>query len=138
MADPNLEAFYAELDARMAMPDDEDWHNFSEHQHNQYCIVNLSSEPLAYPRLITGSSSGFSELLPSINNQVPRVESPAPTVAMYTLFLLPIETLLLMLSLTGLANARHHQAPNSPCLRKGGKEVPPPFLEGHARQPTLP
>jgi hypothetical protein len=92
MADPNLEAFYAELDARMAMPD-EDWHNFSEHQHNQYCIVaTLSSEPLAYPCLITDSSSGFSELLPSINNQAPRVESP-PTVAMYTLFLLPIETL---------------------------------------------
>lgn len=136
MADPNLEAFYAELDARMAMPDDEDWHNFSEHQHNQYCIVTLSSEPLAYPCLITDSSSGFPELPPSVNNQAPRVE-PSPTVAMYTLFLLPIETFFLMLSLTGLANARHHRAPNSPCLRKGGKEVPPPLLEVHARQPTL-
>ena len=137
MADPNPEAFYAELDARMAMPDDEDWHNFSEYQRHQYCIVTLSSEPLAYPCLITDSSSGFPELLSSVNNQAPRVEPP-PTVAMYTLFLLQTEILFLMLSLTGLANARHHRAPNSPCLRKGGKEVSFPLLEVHARQPTLP
>jgi hypothetical protein len=40
MADSNLEAFYAELDARMAMPDDGNWHNFSDHR-RKYCIVHL-------------------------------------------------------------------------------------------------
>ena len=42
MSDSNLEAFYAELDARMAMPDDESWHNLSERR-RKYCKVPLLS-----------------------------------------------------------------------------------------------
>jgi hypothetical protein len=40
MSNSNLEAFYAELDARMAMPDDGNWHNFSERR-RKYCKMPL-------------------------------------------------------------------------------------------------
>ncbi|KAH9985908.1 hypothetical protein BJV77DRAFT_1071204 [Russula vinacea] len=51
--DPNLEAFYAELDARMAMPDYWNLSNFFDHRRN---------------------TSGSFEPLPSIDNQVPSVD----------------------------------------------------------------
>jgi hypothetical protein len=43
MSNSNLEAFYAELDARMAMPDDRNWHNFSERQ-RKYCKMPLLAQ----------------------------------------------------------------------------------------------
>jgi hypothetical protein len=42
MSDSNLEAFYAELDARMAMPDAENWHNFSERRRKYYKMPLLA------------------------------------------------------------------------------------------------
>jgi hypothetical protein len=43
MSDSNLEAFYAELDARMAMPDDGNRHNFSERL-RKYCKMPLLAQ----------------------------------------------------------------------------------------------
>ena len=45
MSDSNFEAFYAELDARMAIPDDEDWHNLSERRRKlvRRCAATLTS-----------------------------------------------------------------------------------------------
>lgn len=43
MADPNLEAFYAELDARMAMPDYWNLSNFFDHR-RKYCIMPFPAQ----------------------------------------------------------------------------------------------
>ncbi|KAH9996416.1 hypothetical protein BJV74DRAFT_883693 [Russula compacta] len=65
MSDSNLEAFYAELDSRMAMSDDENWQNFTEHR----------------PNLVANCTSGSSEPFPSNDNPALRMEPP-PTILM--------------------------------------------------------
>jgi hypothetical protein len=52
MSDSNLKDFYAELDARMDMPDDENWHNFSGRR-RKYCKMPLLDQ---YPKLILVSA----------------------------------------------------------------------------------
>ncbi|KAI0284907.1 hypothetical protein BC826DRAFT_973144 [Russula brevipes] len=66
MSDSNLEDFYAELDARMAMPD---CHKLSEGFRNR----------------VANSTSGFVEPLPSNDYTAPHAE-PLPTLPMYILF----------------------------------------------------
>jgi len=107
------EAFYAELDARMTMPDDNNWHNFFERR-RKYCIVlSTNSERLAYPSLIASSTSGSSELFPSKDNPGHAVEG-SPTVPMYMLFLQLTENDP-HASLAGRLSAGHHGL-NNPCL----------------------
>ena len=113
-SDSILEAFYAELDARMTMPDDNNWHNLSERQ-RKYCIgpsTSTNSERLAYPSLIANSTSSSPELFPSKDNPVNPVEG-SPAVPMYMLFLHSTENDPHG-SLAGRVSAGYHSL-NNPC-----------------------
>jgi hypothetical protein len=119
MSDLNPEAFYAELDARMAIPDDDNWHNFSELR-RKYCIALFTFQNgWLIPVLVANSTSGSSELFPSNDNPVHPVED-SPTVPMYMFFLQPIESYP-HVSLAGRVSARHHRDLINPYRRKGGR-----------------
>jgi hypothetical protein len=111
--DSNLEAFYAELDARMTMPDDNNWHNFLERRRKYCTVLSTNSERLAYPSLIANSTSGTSELFQSKDNPVHPAEG-FPTVPMYMLFLQSTENDP-HASLAGRVSAGHRGL-NNPCL----------------------
>ena len=87
-----------------------------------------SLEPLAYRCLITDSSSGSSEPLPPIDNQVPRVEPAPTTIAKCSLSLPPIGTFphTITHGSPGPSKRKASTEPELPLSKKRGKRSPTP------------
>lgn len=134
MSDSNLQAFYAELDARMAFPDDGNCLTVSEPR-SKYCITpHLLGRRLAYyPSFVANSTSSPSGPFPLNDNSFPPV-GPSPTVPVYISSLSATENRF-HVSLLGRESAKHHQCLNNPYRRKGESEALPNCKD--AGEPTL-
>ena len=132
MSDSNLEAFYAELDARMALPDEGHCHNVSERR-IKYCTPPHPLRTLAYYHIfVANSTSSPSGPFPSNDNSVSPPEA-SPAVPAY-ISSLAATGKWSHASLLGRESARHRQCLSNPCRRKGGSEVLPDCRD--ARGPT--
>lgn len=84
MSDSNLEVFYAELDARMALPDDGNCPDLSERRRRCYITPHLLERLAYYPTsFVANGTSSPSGPFPTNDNAAP-LAGASPTAPVYT------------------------------------------------------